>query len=166
MRQPIITAEHVILREFIPEDAREVQELAGNYTVARYTLNVPHPYEDGMAESWISTHAEGWEHKKEITYAIILKDTGSLIGAISLMNITGTEAELVYWIGEPYWGNGYCTEAAVKLIEMASSQWGIEDFWAIHLQKNPASGAVMKKNGMHKRDTRTIPDRDGSNCPC
>jgi hypothetical protein len=59
MDQPILTTENLKLREFRLDDAKTAQHLAGNYKVARYTLNIPHPYEDGMAEGWISTHSEG-----------------------------------------------------------------------------------------------------------
>jgi RimJ/RimL family protein N-acetyltransferase len=162
MKQPTVTTDNLQLRGFRLDDAKAVQTLAGNYNVARHTLNIPHPYEDGTAESWISTHSEGWKNRTEITYAITLNsDDDSVIGAVSLLNISENEAELGYWIGEPFWGNGFCTEATNKLIETAFKQWNIDSFYAIHLQRNPASGAVMKKSGMTKTETVEINDRDG-----
>ena len=50
MKQPILTTERLTPRSFNRDDASLVQKLAGNYNVSKTTLNIPHPYEDGMAE--------------------------------------------------------------------------------------------------------------------
>ena len=58
MEQPEIETERLILRRFTSSDAGIVKELAENYNVAKTTLNVPHPYDEGMAELWIESHPE------------------------------------------------------------------------------------------------------------
>lgn len=50
-------------------------------------------------------------------YAITLRDTGELTGAISLTEITDTDANLGYWLGVPYWGMGYDTETVRSFME-------------------------------------------------
>jgi hypothetical protein len=52
------------------------------------TINIPHPYRDGMAEEWISGHQEEFESGHGVTLAIISKKEGYLIGAIGLREIT------------------------------------------------------------------------------
>ncbi len=165
MKQPSLTTDHLKLREFRVDDAKTVQTLAGNYDVAQYTLNIPYPYEDGMAEAWISTRSEGWKKREVVTYAITLANDDSVIGAVSLLNISEHSGEIAYWIGKPFWGNGYCTEAVNKLIEFSLEEFKVKTFWAIHLQSNPASGAVMKKVGMKKTETIEINDRGGNLSP-
>jgi hypothetical protein len=53
---PALETELLLLRPFELADAREVQRLAGDRAIADTTTSVPHPYEDGMAEEWISRH--------------------------------------------------------------------------------------------------------------
>ena len=53
-----------------------------------------------------------------------------------------------YWIGLPYWNNGYCTEAARAVVDFAFTDLGLHRIFAHHLVRNPASGRVMQKIGM------------------
>jgi hypothetical protein len=55
-QQPTLETPRLVLRPFTLEDAPAVQRLAGAKEVAATMLAVPHPYEDGIAEQWISTH--------------------------------------------------------------------------------------------------------------
>ena len=73
LKQAVLKSDRLILRPFELADASDVQRLAGNWTIADTTLNIPHPYEDGMAEEWISTHKEKLETGGLATYAIVEK---------------------------------------------------------------------------------------------
>ena len=100
---PSLETERLILHPFRLEDAAEVQHLAGDRSIADTTLNIPHPYMDGMAEEWISKHQPLFNDGKGVTFAITRKADGSLIGAISLMGMVRDHlAELGYWISQPY----------------------------------------------------------------
>jgi RimJ/RimL family protein N-acetyltransferase len=68
--QPQITTQRLSLRPFTPEDAKDVQNLAGNKNVSEQTLNIPYPYRDGMAEAWISDQTHNWNSGTEVIYAI------------------------------------------------------------------------------------------------
>jgi RimJ/RimL family protein N-acetyltransferase len=131
------------------EDAPDVQRLAGAEELAKTTLSIPHPYEDGMAEDWIAVQAERYEAQKEVHFAITLKDGGTLIGDIRLVRITpGHHAELGFWVGLPYWGHGYCTEAGRVVLRYAFETLGLRRVHGAHLSNNPASGRVLEKLGM------------------
>lgn len=114
-----------------------------------------------MAVEWVSTHLSGWENKSVITYAITDINSQQLLGSVGFVEINGSEAELGYWIGEPYWGNGYCTEAVMALVEFALTNFGITKIVAKHLSSNPASGKVMKKIGMRHTNHKYKLDRYG-----
>jgi ribosomal-protein-alanine N-acetyltransferase len=113
------------------------------------TLLVPHPYEDGLAEKWIGSHQEGFEKGEETVFAITLKESGVLIGAIGLiLDHTHELGALGYWIGKPYWNRGYCTEAARAILHYAFIELRLNRVHAHHFNHNPASGRVMQKVGM------------------
>ena len=150
-RQPTIETDKLILRPFAISDAPEVQRLAGDEAIASTTINIPHPYEDGAAEAWISKHAERYASGDMCEFAITLRDNGALIGAIMLaVEQRHSRAELGYWIGVPYWGNGYCTEAARAMLEFGFNTLGLNRIHAVHFARNPASGRVLQKIGLRR----------------
>ena len=154
--RPTLETERLILRPFCPEDAPAVQKLAGDIEIARNTNAIPHPYEDGMAEEWIGTHQAKFEEGKLVNFASVLKETGQLVGAVGLMvSREDDRAELGYWVGKPYWNNGYCTEAAGAVIEYGFKVMNLNLINAHHMSRNPASGKVMEKIGM--KHVATLP---------
>jgi [ribosomal protein S5]-alanine N-acetyltransferase len=147
--QPTIETERLILRPFSISDADVVMTLAGTKQVYATTLNVPYPYEPGMAEKWISTHASQFYNGTGLTLAITLKRTGEIVGTIGIgITKQHSRAELGYWIGHEYWGNGYCTEAAKAIIEYAFNVVKLHKITSRFMEVNPASGRVMEKAGM------------------
>ncbi len=147
--QPILETERLLLRPFTPSDAPAVQSLAGAKEVASTTLTVPHPYEDGVAEEWIATHAPGYEAGKHVIYAITERAGGLLAGATGLVfEPAHARAELGYWIGVPFWGRGDASEAARALLELGFEQMGLNRIQATYITRNPTSGRVMQKLGM------------------
>ena len=151
---PTLYTERLVLRPFTLADAPDVQRLAGDRDIASTTCAIPHPYEDGMAEEWISTHKARYEEGTGINLAITLKDTHKsektiLIGSTNL-RIDPTEkiAELGYWIGKPYWNCGYATEAANVIVTYGFDVIGLTSIHAFYLKRNPASGRVLEKIGM------------------
>lgn len=146
---PTITTERLVLRPFALSDAADVQRLAGNWAVADTTSNIPHPYPDGVAEVWISGHAQRFERREILTLAVTLRETGELAGCISLsLRDDDDKAEMGYWLGVPYWNQGYCSEAARALVAYGFQQMGLHRIYAFHFVRNPASGRVMQKAGM------------------
>jgi len=82
-------------------------EITKNNNNSKIYLSFFAPYEKGMAEEWISTHLPKFEAGELANFAIVLKETQELIGAIGLtINKRFKRAELGYWIGKPYWNKG------------------------------------------------------------
>jgi len=152
---PTLRTERLILRAFAVEDAPTVQRLAGAREIADTTLNIPHPYEDGVAEKWIAGHQERYRQNQGLTLAITLAEGNLLIGAISLISFSDQHqhAELGYWVGRQWWRAGYCTEAAREVVRFGLEQLGLNRIVGQHLARNPASGRVMQKIGMKHEGT-------------
>lgn len=149
MKQATLQTDRLLLRPFLFSDAADIQRLAGNYAIADNTLDIPHPYEDGMAEAWISTHRPKFAAGDAAIFAIVNKANHQLVGAISLTIEAAFErAELGYWVGEPFWGQGLCTEAAKLVTKYGFEDLGLNRVHATHLVRNPASGRVLQKLGM------------------
>ena len=82
--RPTLETTRLTLRPFTVSDASDVQRLAGERDIASTTLNIPHPYEEGMAEQWIASHQERYEKGELVNFAITLRADRALIGAIGL----------------------------------------------------------------------------------
>ena len=141
-----------------------MQKYAGDENVAKFTLSIPHPYEDGMAEEWIRSldrvidipsNPGGIRRHQEIVFAVVSPNAGHVIGSVGLNVDEGKHetAEIGFWIGKPLWGQSYCTEAANAIINVGFETLGLNCTYTNHFVENKASGRVMKKLGMNHEGT-------------
>jgi RimJ/RimL family protein N-acetyltransferase len=108
-----------------------------------------------MAEEFIAAQERAISEGKAFNLGIFSQTTGELIGGIGLrVDKQHDTAELGYWIGKPYWGNGYCTEAVAAMVEFGFSQFGWRKIYAEHFSDNPASGRVLEKLGFVREGRR------------
>jgi RimJ/RimL family protein N-acetyltransferase len=148
--RPTLETPRLILRPFALADAPDVQRLANDRDIASTTMNIPHPYEEGMAEAWITMQDARFALGELVVFAIVARATRTLLGSIGLtIQAEHERAELGYWMGKPFWGGGYCTEAAAAVVGYAFETLALNRVYAHHLTRNPASGRVMQKIGMH-----------------
>src|SRR5262249_10644482 len=97
-----LTSRRLLLRRFQLADAPEVQRFAGDRDLAATTLNIPHPYEDGMGETWIRSQEGHFEKGERLDLAITRPSDSILLGAIGLgIDQANERAELGYWIRKP-----------------------------------------------------------------
>jgi ribosomal-protein-alanine N-acetyltransferase len=137
-----IRTERLLLRAPAPGDARAIAELAGDYEVASMTGTIPHPYSEDMAVDWIESLQASEEG---VAFAVDLG--GELIGCVGYRATEKDHAEMGYWIGKPYWGMGYATEAARALILYAFEKERFAYLTVGHFTENPASARVIAKLG-------------------
>lgn len=150
-KNPSLTTQRLNLRLFTLDDAPAVQRLVGDREIALNTANIPHPYEDGMAEGWINRHLQDFEEGKLLNLAITLLSDNSLIGAIGLvLKPEQSVAELGYWVGKPWWGQGYATEASRAIVDHGFRKLGLARIYAQCFSRNHASARVLEKAGMIK----------------
>jgi RimJ/RimL family protein N-acetyltransferase len=145
---PTLHTKRLILRPFSLADVPAVVALAGDWDIALNTLSVPHPYTEDHAVQWIRQQSEQWEQKQAVTFAIAQADN-TLVGSIGLGLVPSFNlAELGYWVGKPYWGRGYATEAACAVVDFGFEKLSLHRIQATHFGNNPASGKVMQKVGL------------------
>ena len=133
----------------MPRDAERASELAGDPEISDTAIRIPHPYSPELAREWIATHPIEWEIRSSVTFAITRSPEGDLIGAAGLTLDDGNRStELGYWIGKPFWGQGYASEAARAVIRFAFEELGLNRVWAHCLTRNEASRRVLEKVGL------------------
>lgn len=146
---PDLHAPRLVLRPFVPTDAADVHALAGAREIAETTLSVPHPYPDGAAATWIASQPPLIQQGTLVVFAITLRSDRRLIGTVGLQIAREHDrAELGYWIGVPWWNQGYASEAAAEVIRYGFAERALQRIEAHHFSRNPASGRVMAKCGM------------------
>ena len=173
--QPELRTERLTLRAFRPDDAADVQRLAGDDAIASAMMSVPHPLDDRKAAAWVADHRSLWRQGKGVSFAIALRGDGRLVGAFWIHfrpedaetpehDVSGKPAKpgtpgpaaspgpqagrMGYWIGKEFWSRGYCTEAGAAVVRFAFRQLGLDRIRGVHFTRNPASGRVMRKIGM------------------
>lgn len=145
---PTLSTERLLLRQFLPTDAPRIRELAGAEEVAAGTL-LPHPYEDGTADTWIVNQRQNFETGSTVYFAVTLAQNGALIGSIGLeIAREHRQARLSYWLGVDYWRQGFATEAVKAVLAYGFERLDLNRIYAPHFSDNEASGRVLRKAGM------------------
>jgi ribosomal-protein-alanine N-acetyltransferase len=152
MEAPEIATERLALGALSDDDVPELVRLAGAREIADTTLSIPHPYGPADAEQFMARQREAGARGDELVLAIRRRDDGRLVGCIGLREIDRThlQAELGYWVGVPYWGQGFATEAAQAVVRYGFETLGLNRIYAHHMTRNPSSGRVLGRIGMHR----------------
>ena len=132
----------LILRPPRLQDAKAIAALANDIRIAQNTLRLPHPYTVADAETFIASTDKG---VGEAAFIVTLR-SGALIGVAGIAK-NGNAPELGYWVGVPFWGHGYATEAARAVIDYAFTERGCEELQSGARISNPASRRVLEKCG-------------------
>jgi RimJ/RimL family protein N-acetyltransferase len=139
---PVLETKRLALRAPRLVDAKTVAKLANDRRIAENTARIPHPYKMSDAETFIG----GINKTGEATFLIALRDK-TVIGACGIIFHHDTVPELGYWLGVPYWGQGYATEALHAVIDYAFTDHAHEALQAGARVTNPASRRVLEKCG-------------------
>ena len=146
--QPSLSTERLALRPFVADDAERLHELAGAKEIADTAIWIRHPYSIAAAKSWIAGLPRFFETGTAVHFAIRL--ASELIGSVALRDIDRehAQAELEFWIGEPWWGSGFATEAAREAIRFGFEEFSLNRIQALRIARDPVSDRVLAKLGM------------------
>jgi ribosomal-protein-alanine N-acetyltransferase len=146
--QEIRTA-RLLLRSLEREDIPAIVRLAGAYEIAATTVQIPHPYAENDALKFLTQASEEFQAGRAVSFAISISPGRGLCGAVGLhLADAHRRAELGYWIGMPFWGQGYATEAASAAVAFGFETLNLRRIYAHHFAGNTASQRVLEKIGM------------------
>lgn len=154
---------HISLRPVQMEDAPAIQKLATSHPDIVKQTRLPDPYPKDGAEQWIQQHAVP-RHKEGKEYSFVIQNQKKqIVGVCGLIvNQERDEAELGYWIGEPFWKKGYATAAIRDALRFAFEKRSFQRVFALPLDDNIGSKRALEKNGFHFVENR-LDDEQGCN---
>jgi RimJ/RimL family protein N-acetyltransferase len=139
---PILTTGRLLLRAPRIDDAEALAALLDDRRISENLARVPFPYGLADAEAFIGALNQPGG---EIGFLITEPDD-TIVGGCGIKH-DGTHPEIGYWLGLPYWGQGYATEAVRALIDHAFGDLGHQALQAGARVSNPASRRVLEKCG-------------------
>jgi RimJ/RimL family protein N-acetyltransferase len=150
---PVLETERLVLRAPRLEDANAIATLVNDRRIAENTLRIPHPYGLADARAFLATANTTDD---ETVFLITERGAGvrggtmlgdKVLGCCGLARLDGKQPEIGYWLGVPFWGKGYATEAARAVIDHAFGDLGYEHLLGGARVSNPASRRVLEKCG-------------------
>lgn len=142
--EPVIETQRLRLRRPRMTDASRVAKLLNDRELARMTHSIPHPYELADAERYLA-QVDAADPQALALFVIDHPEQGP-VGVVGFDSQNG-RTEMGYWIGRPYWGLGFATEAAQGALVWAHKDWKRRYVLARHFSDNPASASVLCKTG-------------------
>lgn len=153
--EKIIETERLLLRPWLETDADALFKYAGDPDIGPIAGWPPHTSVEDSLEI-IRTVFSAPE-----IYAVVLKDTGEPVGSCGIMFSDGLhsaamkqgEAEIGYWIGKPYWGQGLIPEAVRALLSRCFKDLMLDAVWCGYYDGNTKSKRVCEKSGFRFHHT-------------
>jgi RimJ/RimL family protein N-acetyltransferase len=142
-RIPVLETARLVLRAPRSDDAQAIATLVNDRRIAENTLRIPYPYAVEDAEAFLrvaNTTAD------EIVFLITGRD-GAVVGCCGIAKLEADQPEIGYWLGVPFWGRGFATEAARAVIDHGFSALGYDVLFGGARVSNPASRRVLEKCG-------------------
>ena len=131
------------------QDAEVVTDLVNDRAIPDTAMYFPHPFPLSLAQERIAKDPEKFRSGVSIDFHVCRKTDNLPIGAVHVdIEQEHERAELGYWIGAPYWNQGYATEAVSAALRYSFAHLDIQRVYAWYLCRNLASRRVLEKAGM------------------
>ena len=145
-RCPVLQSDRLSYQPLCEADVGTVLYLLSDYETVLLLTYAPWPYALNDAVLWFN-HVNRMCAMNIGRFWGIHDKTGTLIGTVGLSIFPEHEkAELHYWLGKQYWGQGYGTEAAQRIICYAFEECGIDRLEVNCMARNERSQRVIQKN--------------------
>jgi len=145
---PEFESERLRFRDIRQSDVDDLFEIYNNNATLKY--QVISPFKSVMEmKRYVEIISDGYQNRYFIRWALEHKESGKLIGLISLHHLEfwNYKAEIGYIMNEEFWNQGLTTEAVKKLVDTAVYDWGLHRIEAaIHPENGPSIRVVEKLN--------------------
>ena len=169
MAGPAVETARLVLRPVEFGDAGTTVELMTPGLV-HYLLSWSSPMTAADAQARILASRAAMHERRAIDFAVLRKADGVLIGwvGLKLTNLTEARARLGFWIGEPFQGCGYMSEAVGPALRAGASWLGAAIVEAGATHDNAASLAILRRLGMIQGEGSSVrlPSRGGAAVEC
>jgi len=147
--------EVVILRSWKMTDLDDLVRFANNRNIAgNLTDAFPHPYTESDGIAFLQRFAEDappGAGESGIGRVFAIETDGQVCGSIGIFpgtDVHRKNAEVGYWLAEPFWGRGIMTEAVRRIIEFGFKNFDVNRIYARPFGTNKGSQRVLEKAGM------------------
>jgi RimJ/RimL family protein N-acetyltransferase len=149
----IVVNDRVHLTEYRLSDSDALVQLLNDRDIYERTLRIPFPYTDADAEDWLAQVAVIVRQEGPQAHFAIRDDDDGLIGGCGFDRVQGSQkhrAEVGYWLGKRFWGQGIMTAVVRRLCRYAFEEFELTKITAHVFVHNPASARVLEKCGFQQ----------------
>lgn len=144
-----LETERLLLRRLEPNDATTIQTLLNDPEVSGTLMDISLPFTLDDARAMIAASHTAFVEGTAYVFAVTRKSNGDLVGYCDLeVQAEHRRGEIAYWIGRPYWWQGYATEAAKCIVRFGFEHLNLNRIYAYVLKRNRASANVLTKAGL------------------
>jgi len=146
---------HISITEFMPKDEARIISYLADREIHDRTIGIPFPYGREEFDQLMSVSIEtAMEHRGWSIHFAIRDENDSLIGEVVVFNLVEChKAEVGYWLGKPFWGQGIMTAVVGVICKFAIDEWNLVKVAAAIFDGNVASQRVLEKCGFEFEGT-------------
>tara|TARA_Y100000310_G_scaffold344510_1_gene457654 strand:- start:9850 stop:10368 length:519 start_codon:yes stop_codon:yes gene_type:complete len=138
------------LRYYQKGDEASLQKHINNNKIYRYTCQIPYPYTLKTAKQWVKDNVINNKKRNKEKVNFVIDINGKVVGGVGLFDVRPHKAEIGYWLGEKYWGQGIIPEAVKLVVDYGFSKMKLSRIYASTMKPNKQSQKVLLKVGFRK----------------
>lgn len=139
-----IRTKNLLLRPYWPQDATQLAHGLNDLEVVQYLASAPYPYRLADADYFIERSVSHPLPTPNFAMIAVTLPGQPLVGGIGLVHQHAV-AEIGYWVARAFWGQGFATQAAKAVLELAFLAYGHDEIKASHMIDNPKSAHLLEQ---------------------
>ena len=162
-----INIDNFYIRPLHKSDADSIVKYINDAQIHRNTTNIPYPYSEKDAKTFLTDSPKHWSAGSAYRFGIVINH--EVVGCCSLEKINQKDcnAELGYWLGRPFWGQGIMSRVTKAVVAFGFNQLKLHKIIVKHQETNKSSQRIIEKLGfMYEGTERESHLRDGKWCNC